>query len=343
MAMKSLRTHPLISIFLPLMLNSIFIVTHAQEKSNTEQIKIAFDDDYWNYRTSITDHYYTAGVSLEYSRVAKNANSRLSRFLGILKKPSSVVYGFGLTQLIFTPDNTQTNEVAKMDYPYAGILRAHHSIISTNLERKERLTSQLHVGLVGPDSFARQTQTFVHRTIGDYKPLGWESQIDRRLDAGYSLRYEKTLLNPFKKWEVIGTGQVNAGTFFNNMTLGTNLWFSGNGNSYFSRVGVINTSGLTNGKKKMNVALNLNPAVKMVLSNGVLQDGRFNPNYHMNAPLNNDSFSMHQVKRVLMELDFGIYLQFEAWVFSLSQKIQTKEFTGLNHQEYGTLAVQFRI
>ncbi len=75
------------------------------------------------------------------------------------------------------------------DRPYAGWLFFNTGIahLYEDQGNKERINGLLlSIGIVGPCSFAEQTQKAVHRAIGSEIPQGWDNQLNNELGINVS-------------------------------------------------------------------------------------------------------------------------------------------------------------
>ncbi len=84
-----------------------------------------------------------------------------------------------LGQNIYTPEHIENKELIKDDRPYAGWTYFGAAFHSKNYMHMDSLGIQ--IGLVGPESFAEQTQKFVHRVRGSQRPEGWDHQLKNEL------------------------------------------------------------------------------------------------------------------------------------------------------------------
>ncbi len=106
------------------------------------------------------DSDYTHGTRLEY-RTDKNLR-------------------FGAQQLMYTPLDLRNEDQVEGRHPYAGYLSGFvgkrwvedvlpHFSMYDDLE--------LQIGVLGPSSKAKETQTFMHKVIGSKNPAGWDHQL----------------------------------------------------------------------------------------------------------------------------------------------------------------------
>lgn len=97
-------------------------------------------------------------------------------------------FAFSLGQNTYTPDDTTRRELIEDDRPYAGWLYLGATFQTRSEDQQD--TFEVQLGVVGPFSFAEETQTEVHRLRGFSIPQGWNNQL--RTEAGLVLAYERT-------------------------------------------------------------------------------------------------------------------------------------------------------
>jgi hypothetical protein len=107
-----------------------------------------------------------------------------------------IVYSLG--QSIFTPDDITIEEPVPEDRPYAGWLYAGIGLVSVGERALDNL--EINVGVVGPASFAEQTQTAFHRWFGFDRPEGWRHQLEN--EPGLELVFERK----WRAWQKFGVG-----------------------------------------------------------------------------------------------------------------------------------------
>lgn len=148
------------------------------------------------------DSQYTNGVKLTWSRFGmdKYPDSRpykwlypLVNFVGFGKTPGSIkAVTFSVGQNIYTPDDIEKKEVIKDDRPYAGITYfeiGFHQRLDRHMD-----TLEFYGGLVGPDSYAREVQSSVHKILNSEDPKGWDNQLNDEPVIGVIYEYKKRIL-----------------------------------------------------------------------------------------------------------------------------------------------------
>ena len=132
------------------------------------------------------DRQYTSGLKMTWSRYGftqypKDAYPHkwlypLVNLVGFGKKPDSKkALSLSVGQSIYTPDDLTATKVVKNDRPYAGITYVEfgfHQQYDTHLD-----TLELQLGLVGPNSYAKEVQDFVHQSVNGKTPEGWDNQL----------------------------------------------------------------------------------------------------------------------------------------------------------------------
>jgi hypothetical protein len=155
----------------------------AEEKKNK-----TFDTFtlYWeNDLFAGNDRDYTNGLKLtwstpyltnrEESRLPRWTYSALNHLPLVNDSTSSRAISISLGQNIFTPEDTDAEELIEDQRPYAGHLYLAFGFHSKKGNRKD--TWEIGLGVVGPPSLAEQTQNLGHGIIGTERAKGWDNQI----------------------------------------------------------------------------------------------------------------------------------------------------------------------
>lgn len=140
------------------------------------------------------DRYYTNGIEISYLSVKPPAHwlSVLADAVPLYTRTEleGAAYLFG--QKMFTPEATDREVLIENDRPYAGWLYASAlsvSRVATGADFDVVNGVGLTLGIVGPWSYAKQTQRNFHQLIGVDKPEGWKHQLDNEL--GVALTYAR--------------------------------------------------------------------------------------------------------------------------------------------------------
>lgn len=109
-----------------------------------------------------TDKNYTHGTELLWKQLSIDSNGVES------------VTGYGIRQKIYTPKDKEVPVAPADQRPYAGTLSATYERWGYFKSELYQVTFEL--GIMGPDSFAEESQTCIHELIGNKVPEGWDSQ-----------------------------------------------------------------------------------------------------------------------------------------------------------------------
>lgn len=131
---------------------------------------------------------YTNGIAL--SRIDTVSPGEASVKPQWLLSPVASLLGLGpatltlssLNQLMMTPADLTRKMPDPADSPYMGALWYRAAQVSVRDDVADMLA--LNLGVIGPASGARQTQTLIHQITGSDKPEGWGYQVHRRALLG---------------------------------------------------------------------------------------------------------------------------------------------------------------
>lgn len=153
-----------------------------------------------------TDQNYTNGVKLTWispdmtryrdSGKLPEWSLPIIRRLPFINEPGLMRnVAFSIGQNMYTPEDISREDLIEDDRPYGGWLYGGLALQSKNERRLD--TIEIQLGMVGPVSFAEQTQDLVHRLRGIQRPKGWDNQIKN--EPGLAIIYER-------KWRVLKRG-----------------------------------------------------------------------------------------------------------------------------------------
>lgn len=111
---------------------------------------------------------------------------------------------FGIGQNMYTPDDKKNQEPVYGQHPYAGYLYGEIGYSPEGIDSHNYFGLQL--GLVGPHSYAEQTQKLIHRWLGCVRPAGWEWQLKDEFifNFVYGRKDGWTLVGERGGWSVMG-------------------------------------------------------------------------------------------------------------------------------------------
>lgn len=334
--MKYNLTNRIFSLLMTLVFVLQYHAAFAQKKNELQMLKISEDDDYLNFRGEGTDRNYTQGIKIELYYTKHTAPKFPGTLLMKITNSANNLYGWGLTQNIYTPNQIKETAIQYGDRPYAGTLYASHILISSDKEKKQQLTTNVSLGVIGKPSLAGQAQTWVHGIINYQKPQGWNNQIKTDVILNYYILYEHLLFNPTPNLEIIGGIHSNIGTLYNNAGFGVQFR-GGLFNNYFSNYGrPAFYSGVPNGSiRKFQFYFYMKTIGTAVMDDATLQGGFFT---HNSSPY---AISKDSINRFTMQYEYGIVIGKNRWEISVSEKLRTAEFKGSYVQQVGNLTLNF--
>jgi hypothetical protein len=130
-----------------------------------------------------TDRDYTSGVALVWAPKEDSTPDwavHVAHWLPWFPKEGPVRHGYLLGQNMYAPSDITIPDPPLDDRPYAGWL---YGTIGLGIETGRQLDQlALTLGVVGPASYAEQTQKFVHKIVDDApQPQGWDTQLRNEL------------------------------------------------------------------------------------------------------------------------------------------------------------------
>jgi hypothetical protein len=309
---------------------------YAQKNNVLQSLYLSFDDDFFNYRGEGTDREYTAGLKLKFYYTKKNKPKFLDRLLMELSGTSDNLYGWGITQLMYAPNIISNPAIIYGDRPYAGLLFFNHSLVSSDVVKKQKITTEVDFGVIGKYSLAGGAQTLAHKLIHYQIPKGWDNQIATDFILNYFIQFEKLLVQPSTNLEIIGVMESNFGTWKNTFGLGF-IFRGGKFNSYFSNyenAGFRTHAGIISlNNRKFQFYFFMRPVFRAVMDDATLQGGFFT---HNSSPY---TLTKDQITNSHLEFDYGFVISKNKIGFSFNEQLKTKEFnTGVN-QQYGNLTL----
>jgi len=157
-------------------------------------LSVQVENDMWG---NGTDRHYTHGTRLSYlsSEETPAWLKRAAAYVPMFSRRGHLRTTYAIGQSIFTPEDIRSKELLEDERPYAGWLYggvglvSDHRVRDGNLQSNRQDSLELNIGVVGPWSFAEQTQKEVHKIIGSPHPEGWDHQLDNEL--GILLIYDR--------------------------------------------------------------------------------------------------------------------------------------------------------
>lgn len=295
-------------------------ITHAQAIDNTGAarninkdgyVRLSYDNDFF----TATDQYYTQGIDLEMVLPGLNGGF-LSSIM--VKAGKDVRYGIGVQHNGYTPTTISSDAILYKDRPFSGVLMAKAFAISSNYDLPYRLSSSMHIGVIGPAAGAHEMQTYIHHELNNLTPRGWEHQIKNDIILNYGVHYEQELFSIDKYLLLAGNAGGDLGTLNTSISTGVTLMAG-----YFSSP--FNNTNNTNGWSIYGYAT---PTSNIVGYNATLQGGVFN----RTSP---HTFASADICRLLFRSRFGIVAAYKGIYLEYFQAYSTREFFTGQDYRYG--------
>lgn len=157
------------------------------DESFTQGMRLTWEFAKWSDGLGKTHHWL--------SILSKLKPSRFKPAFGACTPPKDRSAGpcglvsFGIGQTMYSPVNIITSDLQTTDQPFAGWLFA---TMALNVrDGRWQSGSEFVVGVIGPPSFARNTQSLAHWTWsqGAAKPAGWDNQLKGSIHGGLMQNY----------------------------------------------------------------------------------------------------------------------------------------------------------
>ena len=159
-----------------------------------------------------TDYYFTQGMTLTLVHPIL-ARLPVRHLLAAGPRGSTQQHGLTLRYDGFTPLRIQDPFIRVGDRPYATYLYASFFRSSTAPARRQRLTTALEIGFIGPAAGGKELQTAIHRVTGNAEPRGWDYQIRNAPILGYKVAFEQQVAAR-RSVELLADAEASVGTLY---------------------------------------------------------------------------------------------------------------------------------
>lgn len=311
----------------------------AQNRNEWQLLNISEDDDFLSLRGEGTDRGYTSGFKIELF-YTKNVPAKFpNNLLMKINDKADNLYGWALTQRMYTPSNILAKDIQYGERPYAGVTYVSTMLISSDPIVKQKLTTSISLGAIGKWSGAEALQTWVHGAIDYNKPEGWDNQISNDIVINYHINYERLIIQPSPNLEVIGNLQMYAGTLWNNMGVGLQFR-AGLFNNYFSNSEKPTFSTAVDSDKtrrQFQCYFYMKTVGSAILDDATLQGGFFT---HDSSPyvISNDDMNHFTVQS-----EYGLVLSNKRFGIAFAAKFRTPEFEGYYTQRTGNISLYLNL
>lgn len=244
-------------LFVFAVMSSVFTFGQA----NTIELGVITDND--SYTSSKNDKYYTNGLEIFYRFLDKAKNAEVNK----------KITEFRIGQYIYNPRSISSEDIATNDRPFAGYLFVEAGC-SFFYQNESVVKFNMQIGNVGPNSFGKQTQNYIHRLLHHKEATGWEHQISNTVALQSHIFYSKKIFPNLESKTIDFHFQSEA-------DLGT--IFTGASTGFLTRIGFkklapIYNSNLYGGAIGSNVTefyFYLAPSVNYQLYDATIQGGLF--------------------------------------------------------------------
>jgi hypothetical protein len=281
-----------------------------RDVSSLKYLRLYYENDYF----STTDKYYTQGINLEYVHPAIG-NFFTSRLL-IRSRSKEAKFGISLEQEAYTPTSITSSEILIGDRPFAASLFLKIFSIVNDPSKRERISSTLSFGAIGPTTGGKEIQEVIHRWIDYIQPKGWQHQIHNDVIINYQIEYERGLLNRENYFSLSAKTGARAGTFNTKAYAGAIIM-----TGYFDDP----FKNFSRRERKNQVYLYVEPLLNIVGHDATLQGGLFNKT----SPY---TIKSTDINRLVFQGNAGIVFKINTVHLEYFQSYLTKEFkTGQSH------------
>ncbi|GIU52576.1 lipid A deacylase LpxR family protein [Shewanella sp. KT0246] len=199
--------------------------------SNGDWVQFTFENDAFGL-INTSDDDYSNGIEWSWGKAVVNDFDEL-----VLPKWLQGLYGYSylnhggnrqyqisysVSQRMYTPDDLQQAALIESDRPYSGTLlwgtklRSYGDGVADNLS--------LTLGVVGPASFAEQTQKQVHEIIDAKEPMGWDNQLSNepvfKVEAQRLYQLAYTPLSDNLEFDTVFHGNAGVGNLMSDVGAG---------------------------------------------------------------------------------------------------------------------------
>ena len=155
------------------------IILIAQDKYSKE---ISFITDNDLYVSTMRDRYYTSGIFLSYKYLADNKNQNLEK----------KIIEWQIGHEMFTPNNASVTKIEDHDRPFAAYLYGSFGIKKI-YKRNKIFNTTLQLGVIGPNAYGKELQSFIHQFYNFKETIGWKHQIKNAFGINLDLEYSSLI------------------------------------------------------------------------------------------------------------------------------------------------------
>jgi lipid A 3-O-deacylase len=158
-----------------------------------------------------TDYYFTQGMTLDWVSPVL-ARSPANYLLPKGPAHSTRYHGLAVRYDGYTPLSIVDTHIRVGDRPYSAYFYVSMYRVNNQAIKKQRLTTALELGYIGPAAGGKLIQTKLHALTHNDLPQGWGYQIRSDAVLGYRATYEKQLLATGRAAALMGTAEGSLST-----------------------------------------------------------------------------------------------------------------------------------
>ncbi len=234
-------------------------------------------------------------------------------------------YGIGLEHEGYTPTSISNPAILYGDRPFAACFFLKTFSIATDTINRQRFSTAINTGVIGPAAFGAEMQTGIHKTLGDIAPKGWPNQVHNDAILNYQVDYEHQLISAGHVFSLDADGMARAGTLSDKAAIGITLM-----GGYFDSP----FSGTKATKHNFRIYAYEHPQVNFVGYDATLQGGLFDKS----SPY---TISEANVTRVVFENRFGFVVVYQRFYLEYFQSLLSNEFSTGNYHVWGGVQIAF--
>jgi hypothetical protein len=227
----------------------------------------------------------------------------------------------------YTPTSIRSNEILYGDRPFAACLFLKTFLEATDEENKQRFSSTLSTGLIGPGAGGKEMQTDIHRWLHGVHPYGWQYQVSNDAILNYQVDYEKQLLYYSHLFSLDADVMGRAGTLSDKASGGITIMTGYLDNPFAKSVA---------GKNNFRLYAYEHPEIDFVGYDATLQGGVFNHTSPYTIDANN-------MTRIVFQNRFGFVVQYRRVYLEYFQSYLTRDFKSGNYHVWGGVQLAFAI
>lgn len=185
-----------------------FTFLSVAQNNFSKEISLISDNDL--YTSYYRDGYYTNGLFLTYRTVKDDISKELPK----------KIYKFQAGHMMFTAVKSTLQFASTHDRPFAGYFYGAFGV-SRFYKSNTIFTTDVEIGVLGPNSKGEELQNFMHGIYNYPKPLGWKHQIQNAFALNFNASYLHYFSNSSSNTlDISSYNSLKIGTVFTNISTG---------------------------------------------------------------------------------------------------------------------------